>query len=247
MKLPFGLAGLATLLALVPFWPVGLAGQQSPAPASAAGSAAAGAPLYQLYCAGCHGANLAPAESAFDLRYLAPSDKQRFVNSVARGKDSMPAWSALLTPQQIEAVWDYVLSRKTEVAAAMPVADAATPAAAPPSQAWPCGGDARLLVDGAGSPVWIASDELMSHAISTPPPAPAVGSAPAGSLTVDVLIDAQGRVKCARAAPVRAQDVPAATSSAVLDAVRQWAFRPFAAGGQPVAIYGHLQLNLEPR
>jgi mono/diheme cytochrome c family protein len=239
MRPLLGLAGLTTMLLLVASLPAGLAGQQSPASAPAGGSAAAGAPLYQLYCASCHGANLAPAESVFDLRYLAPRDKRRFVNSVARGKDSMPAWSALLTPQQIESVWDYVLSRNAEFAAA----GSADPAASA-SQTWPCGGDARLLADAVGAPLWIASDELMSHGISMPPPALAGASALAGRLTVDVLIAAHGRVKCARVAPGSATpDAP----PAVLDAIRKWTFRPFAAGGQPVAVFAHLELRFDPQ
>lgn len=248
IKLLLGLAGLATVVAFGGLLPSGLAGQESPAPAPGTAPAAAGAPLYQLYCAGCHGANLAPVESAFDLRVLAPSDKQRFVTSVSRGKDSMPAWAALLTPQEIEAVWDYVMRRNAEVAAAVPATSAA-PIAGSTSLSWPCGGDARLLVDAAGSPVWIASEELISRGISMPPPAPAPEATPPRPLMVDVLVDSQGRVKCARVAPgpAAAPDAPPAAPSAVLDAVRRWAFRPFAAGGQPVAVFGHLQLNLEAR
>jgi mono/diheme cytochrome c family protein len=236
-----GLAALATMIAWAVLSPSGLAGQESPAPVPVADSAAVGLPLYQLYCAGCHGANLQPAESVFDLRYLAPSDKRRFVNSVTRGKDSMPAWAALLTPQQIEAVWDYVMSRKTGVVSTAPAAAGSEASGAPASQAWPCGGDAKLLADGAGDPVWISSDELISHGINMPSPASSAGTGAAGRLMLDVLIDSQGSVKCARVAPGTAAPPTA------LEAVRKWAFRPFAAGGQPVAVYGHLQLNPETR
>jgi mono/diheme cytochrome c family protein len=250
-KLFFALAGAAAIMAFAAHGPVSLAAQQAPAPAPATDSATAGAPLYQVYCAACHGPNLKPAESVFDLRDLAPSDKRRFVNSVTRGKDSMPAWGALLTPQQIEAVWDYVMSRNAAAVSPAPGAAGGESSAAAASQSWPCGGDINLLVDGAGDPVWIGSDELIAHGISMPPPASSAGTPPAGRLMLDVLIDSQGRVKCARVAPgaglAAPPDVPEAVPPAALEVVRKWAFRPFAAGGQPVAIYGHLQFDLEAR
>jgi mono/diheme cytochrome c family protein len=239
------LAGAAAMVAFTAHLPAAPAGQESAAPAPAADSAATGATLYERYCAACHGANLEPAESVFDLRDLAPSDKQRFMNSVARGKSSMPGWGALLTPQQIETLWDLVMSKKAapaSAAAAPAGAVAATAAPAAPSQACPCGGDAKLLVDSAGNPVWIASDELLSHAVSAPPATPAAANATTGRVTVDVLVDSQGRVKCARAAPGSVAPPPAA-----LEAIGKWTFRAFAAAGQPVAVFAHLQLTVETK
>jgi cytochrome c6 len=226
--------GVAAIVAFAGYEPVHLAAQQSPAPAPAADSAAAGAPLYAKYCSACHGGNMEPIESAFDLRDLSPGDMRRFVYSVTRGKDSMPAWGAVLTPQQIESVWDFVMSRNGGAVSAGPV-----------SQSWPCGGDAKLLIDGASNPVWIGSDELIAHGISTPSPASSAGTVRAGRLMLDVLIDAQGRVKCARIAPGIA--APPDAPSAALEAIRKWTFQPFAAGGQPVAVYGHLQIDAETR
>jgi len=38
---------------------------------------------------------------------------------------------------------------------------------------------------------------------------------------------------------------PAAASSAALDAIRKWTFRPFSAAGQPVAVHGRLEVPLD--
>ena len=199
---------------------------------------AAGTPLYERYCGSCHGANLEPAESVFDLRDLAASDKRRFMTSVARGKSTMPAWGTVLTPQQIDALWDFVMSKKADPTLA--VAPIPASAAVPPSQDWPCGGDERLLIDSAGNPVWIASDELLSHAIGTSLPRHARQTPqPVGS-RLDALIDSQGRVKCIRPTSGSVAPTPAA-----IEAIGKMTFRPFAAAGQPVAVFAHVQLNLE--
>jgi mono/diheme cytochrome c family protein len=46
--------------------------------------------------------------SAFDLRTFPAAEKNRFVNSVIRGKNQMPPWGDLLQPADIEALWAYV-------------------------------------------------------------------------------------------------------------------------------------------
>jgi mono/diheme cytochrome c family protein len=233
MKWLLSLAVAAAMVVPAAYLPGARAGQESTAAASAADSAAAGAPLYERYCASCHGANLVPPESVFDLRDLAPSDKQRFATAVVRGKSSMPAWGTLLTPEQIGTLWNFVMSKTSAASAGT---------SGTPSQVWPCGGDPKLLVDSTGDPVWVASDELLSHAVSTSPAVPVAANAAPGRLIVNVLIDPQGRVKCARAAPGSVDPPPAA-----LEAVGKWTFRPFAAGDQPVAVYGRLLLNPETK
>ena len=202
---------------------------------------ATGAQTYERFCAPCHGTRMEDTETAFNLRNFPRDEKQRFVESVTKGKNSMPPWGGLLTPEQIEALWAYVLSRQAELSAAASAAPPDTPAA-PSAQAWPCGGDPKLLVDGAGAPVWISSDELISHGISMPLPALPAATTPAGKLAVDVLVDSQGRVKCSRAA----QGQPAVLPG-LMESVTKWVFRPFSAGGQPVAVYGHLQITLDSK
>jgi outer membrane biosynthesis protein TonB len=183
-------------------------------------------------------------DTAFNLRAFPRDQKARFVESVTNGKNSMPPWGGLLSPGEIDALWAYLLSRQADApepaAAAGPAPSAPASAPPPSTQAWPCGSDPKVLVDAGGNPIWISAQELVEHRVSTPSP-PAAASAPAaGKLTAEVLIDTQGRVKCARAAPGQ----PALTP-AMSEALGKWAFRPFSAGGQPVAVYARVEFPFD--
>jgi len=71
----------------------------------------AGSRLYAQRCATCHGRNMRnPDEEigAFDLRYFPRTGHDRFVRSVMGGKNSMPAWGAVISLADIEALWAYV-------------------------------------------------------------------------------------------------------------------------------------------
>ena len=72
--------------------------------------AQAGAAVYALRCSGCHGVDLnnTSGGQVFDLRRLRPDDRERFVNSVISGKDNMPSWYGILTPDEIDSVWAYI-------------------------------------------------------------------------------------------------------------------------------------------
>lgn len=72
--------------------------------------AEAGAAIYTLRCAGCHGENLNNVSGgwSFDLRKLRPDEHDRFVESVTSGKDNMPSWYGILKNEEIEAVWAYI-------------------------------------------------------------------------------------------------------------------------------------------
>ena len=73
--------------------------------------AAQGKSLYRQLCSNCHGVNMVNAgTSSFDLRKFPQDDKTRFVNSVMHGKNAMPAWGDLVKPEEIEAIWAYVLT-----------------------------------------------------------------------------------------------------------------------------------------
>ena len=50
-------------------------------------------------------------ESAFDLRTL-PARSARAIHHLgdANGENQMPPWGALLKPEEIEALWAYVLT-----------------------------------------------------------------------------------------------------------------------------------------
>ena len=70
----------------------------------------AGAELYARNCSPCHGARMLDPQGAFDLRAFPRSERERFMNSVRRGKNQMPAWGDLLKPEDLDALWAYVLS-----------------------------------------------------------------------------------------------------------------------------------------
>jgi mono/diheme cytochrome c family protein len=67
-----------------------------------------GRALYARNCSPCHGPRMLDPESAFDLRKFPHDERARFVASVARGKNQMPPWGDLLTPEEITALWAYV-------------------------------------------------------------------------------------------------------------------------------------------
>jgi alcohol dehydrogenase (cytochrome c) len=67
-----------------------------------------GAEVYAQNCSPCHGPRLYGEESAFDLRTFPRNERERFINSVTRGKNAMPPWGGLIKPEEIEALWAYV-------------------------------------------------------------------------------------------------------------------------------------------
>ena len=67
-----------------------------------------GADTYARHCSPCHGARMKNPEGAFDLPTFPKDQKERFVRSVSKGKNSMPPWEGLLKPEEIEALWAYV-------------------------------------------------------------------------------------------------------------------------------------------
>jgi mono/diheme cytochrome c family protein len=69
-----------------------------------------GAELFERNCSPCHGPRMQDPEGAFDLRTFPPDQHGRFVNSVSNGKNSMPPWSGLLKPEEVEALWAYVMA-----------------------------------------------------------------------------------------------------------------------------------------
>jgi mono/diheme cytochrome c family protein len=73
---------------------------------------AKGKALYGTNCIHCHGINMVtPGTVAFDLRQFPHDDKARFVNSVTNGKNGrMPPWGDVLKPEEIDALWSYVLT-----------------------------------------------------------------------------------------------------------------------------------------
>jgi mono/diheme cytochrome c family protein len=69
-----------------------------------------GAEIYARNCSPCHGARMAEPEGAFNLKNFPHDQRDRFVGSVTRGKNQMPAWGDLLKADEIEALWAYVVA-----------------------------------------------------------------------------------------------------------------------------------------
>lgn len=73
-----------------------------------------GAALYEANCQNCHGPRMAKPEWAVDLRKFPPGDHARFVDTVTYGVRNMPPWSDVLKPDDIEALWAYVVAGETK-------------------------------------------------------------------------------------------------------------------------------------
>jgi mono/diheme cytochrome c family protein len=71
---------------------------------------AQGARLFALNCATCHGTRMRNPQWAIDLRAFPHDAHARFVDSVTNGKGNMPPWDDVLSPEEIEALWAYVVA-----------------------------------------------------------------------------------------------------------------------------------------
>lgn len=98
--------GTPFLLALTMWWASALAQETAITPERIK----LGAEIYARNCSPCHGPRLLGEESAFDLRTFPRDQKPRFVTSVTRGKNAMPPWGDLLKPDDVDALWAYVLA-----------------------------------------------------------------------------------------------------------------------------------------
>jgi mono/diheme cytochrome c family protein len=67
-----------------------------------------GADIYANNCSPCHGPRMLDPQSAFNLRSFPRDQRERFVNSVTRGKNQMPPWGDMLKSDDIDALWAYV-------------------------------------------------------------------------------------------------------------------------------------------
>lgn len=85
----------------------------SPEGASDAALVQQGKMLYAHRCSHCHGFNMVSAGTVtFDLREFPRTGKNRFFESVVNGKDNrMPPWGDVLSLDDIEAIWAYVMTR----------------------------------------------------------------------------------------------------------------------------------------
>ena len=69
-----------------------------------------GAEIYARNCSPCHGARMLDPQGAADLKKFPRGERERFINSVTRGKNQMPPWGDLLKPEEVEALWAYVVT-----------------------------------------------------------------------------------------------------------------------------------------
>lgn len=78
-------------------------------PADTPPSAEKGRQLYGSYCARCHGLNMVNSGAvSFDLRTMPADQRDRFERSVNQGLRAMPAWGAILKPDDVQSLWLYV-------------------------------------------------------------------------------------------------------------------------------------------
>ena len=68
-----------------------------------------GAALFARHCATCHGTHMRNPQWAINLRDFPRNAHARFVDSVTNGKRNMPPWDDVLDPDDIEALWAYVI------------------------------------------------------------------------------------------------------------------------------------------
>ena len=77
--------------------------------------AKAGEDVYNNYCATCHGDGLKNTGQTFDLRKLKADEWPRFQNSVMNGKSGrMPPWKGVVSPEELEQLWNYIRTNTTE-------------------------------------------------------------------------------------------------------------------------------------
>ncbi len=69
-----------------------------------------GATLYATNCESCHGVKMIGPPWAIDLATFPRDRPDRFVDSVTHGVRTMPPWGDVLKPDEIQALWAYVVA-----------------------------------------------------------------------------------------------------------------------------------------
>jgi mono/diheme cytochrome c family protein len=70
----------------------------------------AGAALYAANCESCHGVRMLGPQWGIDLAKFPRDNPKRFVYSVTNGTKAMPPWGDVLKPEEIQALWAYVVA-----------------------------------------------------------------------------------------------------------------------------------------
>lgn len=69
-----------------------------------------GAEVYAANCESCHGVRMIGPPWAIDLATFPRDSPARFVDSVTNGVRTMPPWGDVLKPDDIQALWAYVVA-----------------------------------------------------------------------------------------------------------------------------------------
>ncbi len=69
-----------------------------------------GAEVYASSCATCHGERMQKPEWAIDLATFPRNERARFVDTVTYGVRAMPPWGDVLKPDDIAALWAYLVA-----------------------------------------------------------------------------------------------------------------------------------------
>jgi mono/diheme cytochrome c family protein len=69
-----------------------------------------GAVLYAANCESCHGVRMLGPQWGIDLATFPRDNPKRFAYSVTNGTKAMPPWGDVLKPEEIQALWAYVVA-----------------------------------------------------------------------------------------------------------------------------------------
>lgn len=69
-----------------------------------------GSDLYKTYCEQCHGVRMMGAPWGTELSTFPRDNPARFIDSVTYGVRAMPPWGDLLKPDEIQALWAYLVA-----------------------------------------------------------------------------------------------------------------------------------------
>jgi mono/diheme cytochrome c family protein len=69
-----------------------------------------GAELYAANCESCHGVRMIGPQWGIDLATFPRDRPSRFIDSVTNGTKAMPSWGDVLKPEDIRALWSYVVA-----------------------------------------------------------------------------------------------------------------------------------------
>ena len=83
---------------------------QSPGENFPPGQIKKGAEVYAANCESCHGVRMLGPQWGIDLATFPRDNPKRFVESVTNGTKAMPPWGDVLKPDDINALWAYVVA-----------------------------------------------------------------------------------------------------------------------------------------